>query len=512
MRLESLVEASRRIGQTPGRLEKIELLAGVLKQLSQEEIPIAVAYLCGELPQGRIGIGPAALQEASGAPAEQGSGLTLTDVDQALTRIAALSGAGSVLERLRLLKMLFAQSTEEERSFLFRLLLGEIRQGALEGLMLPAIARAADLPLPAVRRAFMMGANLGAVAGAALAEGGAGLSRFQMKIFHPVLPMLAQTAEGVAEVLERLRTAAFEQKMDGARIQAHKSGEEVRLFTRGLNDVTESAPEIVERVRSLPAREVILDGEVLALRPDGRPQPFQTTMRRFGRKLDVAAMRGELPLTPFFFDCLYLDGGPLIDRPSAERHQALSLAVAPETLVPRIVTADVAEAEAFYAQALAAGHEGVMAKALDAPYEAGGRGLTWLKLKRAHTLDLVVLGAEWGHGRRRGFLSNLHLGAPDPASGGFVMLGKTFKGMTDQILAWQTKRLLELEVSRDHYTVYVRPELVVEIAFSDIQASPHYPGGMALRFARLKRYRPDKAAEEADTVDAVRALLPREAR
>jgi len=510
MRLESLVEASRRIGHTRSRLEKIEHLANVLKHLSQEEVPIAVAYLCGELPQGRIGIGPSALQEASGTPPEQGSGLTLTDVDQELTRIAALSGAGSALERLRLLKMLFAQSTEEERSFLFRLLLGEIRQGALEGLMVEAVARVAALPLPAIRRAFMMGANLGAVARAALAEGAAGLARFQLKIFHPVLPMLAQTADGVAEALERLRIAAFEHKVDGARVQAHKSGGEVRLFTRGLNDVTESAPEIAERVRSLPAREVILDGEVLALRPGGKPQPFQTTMRRFGRKLDVAAMRSELPLSPFFFDCLYLDGGPLIDRPSAERHQALSLAVPPETLVPRIVTADAHQAEAFYAQALDAGHEGLMAKALDAPYEAGGRGLTWLKLKRAHTLDLVVLGVEWGHGRRRGFLSNLHLGARDPASGGFVMLGKTFKGMTDQMLAWQTKRLLELEVARDAYTVYVRPELVVEIAFSDIQASPHYPGGMALRFARVKRYRPDKSAEEADTIDTVRGFAPLE--
>jgi DNA ligase-1 len=508
MQLEALARLSRLVGETRSRLGKIDKLAELLRQLTSEEIPIGVAFLCGELPRGRIGIGPAALREASAAPSAPSPSLTIADVDRALFEIASISGPGSASERAHHLRALFSRATKEERDFLFRLLLGEVRQGALEGLMVEAIARAASLPLAAVRRAFMMESDLGAVARAALVEGDAGLARFRVRLFRPILPMLAQTAEDVGEVLKRMGSAAFEHKLDGARVQAHKSGSEVRLFTRGLNEVTESAPEISERVRGVPAREVILDGEVLALRSDGKPQPFQTTMRRFGRKLDVEAMRRELPLTPFFFDCLYLDGEPLIDRPAAERFTALSLAAPPELLVPRRVTADAAEAEAFYREAVAAGHEGVMAKLLEAPYEAGGRGLSWLKLKRAHTLDLVVLAAEWGHGRRRGFLSNLHLGARDPASGSFVMLGKTFKGMTDEMLAWQTGRLLELESARDGGTVYVRPELVVEIAVSDIQASPHYPAGMALRLARVKRYRPDKSAAEADTLDAVRALLP----
>jgi DNA ligase-1 len=317
--------------------------------------------------------------------------------------------------------------------------------------------------------------------------------------------MLSQTADSVEEALERLGTAAFEWKVDGARVQVHKAGDDIRVYTRNLNDFTASVPEVVEAVRATPARELILDGEAVALAAGGAPLPFQVTMRRFGRKLDVERMRAELPLAVVFFDCLYRDGTSLVDRPASERFDALGAALPSSIVVPRLITADVAAAEAFYADALARGHEGVMAKALDSAYEAGSRGASWLKIKRAHTLDLVVLAAEWGNGRRRGWLSNLHLGARDPA-GGWVMLGKTFKGMTDALLDWQTRELLAREVRRDSYTVYVRPELVVEIAFNDLQASPQYPGGLALRFARVKGYRPDKRAEEADTIETVRGL------
>jgi len=321
--------------------------------------------------------------------------------------------------------------------------------------------------------------------------------------------MLAQTAEDAADAVGRLGRAALEFKLDGARVQLHKRDDEVKVYSRSLKDVTAAVPELVERVRALPAGELILDGETIALRADGTPQPFQTTMRRFGRRLEVDRLRRELPLTPFFFDLLYLDGQPLLDEPEEQRFAALSKVTSGGLLVPRTVTAAADEAQAFLEQALARGHEGIMAKALDAPYEAGGRGQRWLKVKPAHTLDLVVLAAEWGHGRRRGWLSNLHLGARDPEAGGFVMLGKTFKGMTDEMLAWQTERLLELEIGRDAYTVHVRPELVVEVAFNDVQASPHYPGGLALRFARVKRYRPDKNAAQADTVATVRQILER---
>jgi DNA ligase-1 len=319
--------------------------------------------------------------------------------------------------------------------------------------------------------------------------------------------MLAQPAAGVGEALEQLGEAALERKLDGARVQVHKSGTDVRVFTRNLNDVTPAVPELVASLGAVPVRALILDGEVIALRSDGGPQPFQVTMRRFGRKLDVETARREQLLSAFFFDCLHRDGDDLIDSPARERFTALSDSLPGELLVPRMVTADLAAAETFLTAALARGHEGVMAKSLTAPYEAGGRGGAWLKIKQAHTLDLVILAAEWGHGRRKGWLSNLHLGARDPADGSFVMLGKTFKGLTDEMLAWQTRTLLELEAARDSYTVYVRPELVVEIAVNEIQASPHYPGGMVLRFARVKRYRPDKRPEEADSIGTVRALF-----
>jgi len=360
----------------------------------------------------------------------------------------------------------------------------------------------------AVRRAQMLAADLGLVAQAALQEGEAGLERFRLELFSPIQPMLAQTAEGVDDALARLHRCALELKLDGARVQVHKAGDEVRVFTRNLNEVTAAVPELVALVRGLPARSLILDGETIALGKDGAPLPFQVTMRRFGRKLDVAAMQASLPLSSFFFDCLYLDGESLIDQPTALRHQALADATPEANRVPRLVTEDPRAAARFLAEAFARGHEGAMAKALDTPYEAGSRGAGWLKLKQAHTFDLVILAAEWGSGRRKGWLSNLHLGARVPASGQFVMLGKTFKGLTDAMLKWQTEALLALETHREGHVVYVRPELVVEIALSDVQASPHYPGGMALRFARVKQHRRDKPAAEADTVDAVRALLP----
>jgi len=357
----------------------------------------------------------------------------------------------------------------------------------------------------------MLAGELTAVARAALVEGQAGLDRFRLELLRPLQPMLASPAGDVSEALERMGEAAFELKLDGARVQVHKAEDEVRVFSRRGNDVTPAVPELVEIVQALPARQLILDGEVIALRPDGAPLPFQLTMRRFGRKLDVARLRGELPLTPFFFDVLHLDGEDLLDHPAAERFAALGASV-PGLTVPRIVTSDAEEADAFFAEALQRGHEGMMVKALDAPYEAGRRGFSWLKIKPAHTLDLVILAAEWGHGRRQGWLSNLHLGARDPENGGFVMLGKTFKGMTDEMLAWQTKKLQEIALGTDGWTVHVRPELVVEVAFSDVQESPQYPAGMALRFARVKRYRDDKTAAEADTIGTVRKIFEDAAR
>ena len=371
--------------------------------------------------------------------------------------------------------------------------------------MAEALAAAADLPPAEVQRALMLAGDLPTVAEAALTEGLSGLRRFALQLFRPLQPMLAHSAEDVPQALQRLGTAALEWKLDGARVQVHKGGDEVRVYSRRLNEVTAAVPEIVEAVRALPARELILDGEAIALRPDGTPLPFQATMRRFGRKLEVARMRAQMPLSPFFFDCLLLDGESLLEAPEDERFRALAAILPSGLLVPRLVTAEAAPAQAFLDAALGRGHEGILAKSPQAPYAAGRRGYQWLKVKKAHTLDLVVLAAEWGSGRRRGWLSNLHLGARDPA-GGFVMLGKTFKGMTDEMLAWQTQKLLALAVARDAATVYVRPELVVEIDFNEIQASPRYPGGLALRFARVKSYRPDKRPEDADSIATVRSL------
>jgi DNA ligase-1 len=506
--LAALVSTSQRVSTSSSRLVKVRELAGALRALQAPEIEVAVQYLAGEIPQGKFGVSYAILQTAAQASAAPEAALTILEADRRLSEIAAVRGSGSASRRATLLHELFSLATTPEQEFLIRLLVGELRQGALAGVMVDAIAAAADLPVARVRRAAMYAKNLGEVARLAILEGAEALARFQLQLFSPVAPMLAQTAADVADALEQLGgvEAAFEWKMDGARIQVHKSGGEVRIYTRTLKEVTAAVPEIVEAVHALPARELILDGEAIAFTADGRPHPFQITMRRFGRRRDVEAMRGELPIRGYFFDCLRLESESLIDRPTRERADALARAVPENLRVPRRITALSPEASAFYEAALAAGHEGLMAKSLDAPYEAGNRGAGWLKIKKAHTLDLVILAAEWGHGRRTGKLSNLHLGALDPATGEYVMLGKTFKGLTDAMLEWQTKELLARETHRDEYTVYVRPELVVEIAFSDLQVSPRYPGGLALRLARVKRYREDKRPEDADTMESVRAI------
>jgi DNA ligase-1 len=509
--LADVVATSKRVGASSARLVKVRELAQCLRGLQPDEIEIGVAYLSGEVPQGRFGIGYSVLQACAGPPADQPT-LTIYEVDVRISELAAIRGAGSAARRSEVLRALLSRATGDEQEFVMRLLVGELRQGALEGVMVDAIAAASEVPVAQVRRAAMYAKNLGAVARAALVEGAAALSRFQLEPLSPIAPMLAQTAADVEEALEQLSgEVVFEWKMDGARIQLHKVGDQIRIYTRSLNDVTAAVPEIVELIQGLPAREMILDGEAIALTANGRPHPFQITMRRFGRKLDVEKLRSELPMQAFFFDCLRLEGRSLADRPTRERFEALANALPAALLVPRLVTASKAEARAFYEAALAAGHEGVMAKSLDAPYEAGDRGASWLKIKRAHTLDLVILAAEWGHGRRTGKLSNLHLGALDSATGEYVMLGKTFKGLTDAMLEWQTKEFLARETHREGITVYVRPELVAEIAFSDLQASPRYPGGLALRLARVKRYRPDKRVDEADTMESVRRIYAMQA-
>ncbi len=478
-----------------------------MKTLAPDEVDTAVLYLSGETPQGRLGVGFASLEPAALTPAAADASLSIIDVDAMLARLPGIKGAGAAGRRKELLRDLWSRATLAEREFLARLLLGELRQGALGGVMLDAIAAAAEQPVGAVRRAAMYAEGLGAVARAAFRGGRDALAAFQLELFSPISPMLAQTAADVGEALLELEgEAAFEWKMDGARIQVHKAADDVRIYTRGLNEVGAAVPEIVEAVRRLPAHTVVLDGEAIAFDASGRPHPFQITMRRFGRKLNVAALRAELPIGAFFFDCLRLDQESLADRPTVERVEALARIVPSGMRMPRLVTSSAAAASAFYDAALAAGHEGLMAKSLRAPYEAGNRGASWLKIKRAHTLDLVVLAAEWGHGRRTGKLSNLHLGALDNRTGDYVMLGKTFKGLTDAMLDWQTRELEAREIRRDPGTVYVRPDLVVEIAFSDLQASPRYPGGLALRLARVKRYRDDKQARDADTMESVRRI------
>jgi ATP-dependent DNA ligase I len=501
--LSEIVATSDAVSADTSRLAKVEHLAGCLRRLHPDEVEVAVAFLSGELRQRQIGVGWASLRDPP-APAEAPS-LRVLDVDQAFEEIGRQAGAGSQAARRRLLAGLLGRATLDEQRFLGRLLSGELRQGALEGVMVEAAARAAGVPTAEVRRALMLRGALGPVARTAIADGVEGLRGFHLHVGRPLQPMLAQTASSIGEALGRVRPAGLEWKLDGIRVQLHRQGERAWVFTRTLDDVTARVPELVEAVCGLPVSSIVLDGEAIALRPDGRPHPFQVTAGRFGSKLEVERVRATTPLTLFLFDLLHLDGEDQIDRSGAERHAALARVVPEALRVPRIVTEDEAEAEAFLRDALAHGHEGVVAKSLTVPYEAGRRGAGWIKVKPVHTLDLVVLAAEWGHGRRRGWLSNLHLGARDP-EGGFVMLGKTFKGLTDKLLTWQTEELLRLEVSRDDYTVFVRPELVVEIAFDGVQTSPRYPGGMALRFARVLRYRPDKRADQADAIDTVRAI------
>jgi DNA ligase-1 len=500
--LSEIAEASEVVAGTSSRLAKIEVLAACLRSAGPGEVAIAVAYLSGELPQRQIGVGWATLREPVPPAAEPS--LTLTEVDAALSAIGAVSGQGSVAIRKQLVSALLGQATASEQGFLLRLLSGELHQGALEGVMAEAIARAAKVPAPEVRRALMLRGSMGAVAEAALAEGRIGLGGFGLQVGRPIGPMLASSAASVQDALARISPAAVEWKLDGIRIQAHLSDGNVRLFTRTLDDITGRLPEVAGELAALPARAAVLDGELIALREDGRPHPFQVTASRTARRGGDPGVR----LSAFLFDIVHLDGEDLIDRPGEERYAALSRIVPERLRMPRVVTSSVADAMDFFRDSLAHGHEGVVVKSLDTPYTAGRRGAGWIKVKPRHTLDLVILAAEWGHGRRRGKLSNLHLGARDPASGGFVMLGKTFKGLTDEMLAWQTERLLSLEDRRDEWAVYVRPELVAEIAFDGVQRSPRYPGGLALRFARVLRFRLDKSAADADTIDSVRATSP----
>ena len=514
MRLAELAAVSARVQAAPGRNDKIERLHEWLRRLPPHEIALGVHYLSGSLSQGRIGVGGALL--AALASLEQGAGaqppLSLSEVNEAFEEVARATGAGAAGRRRARLEALFCRATAPERAFLLRLLAGELRQGALEGVMQDAVARAAAVSALEIRRALMVAGDLGVVAHAALTEGEAGLARFRLQLLQPLQPMLAQTAADVDDALRRLGEAAFEYKLDGVRVQAHKANGEARCYTRSLKDITAAVPELVEAVQVLPAQRLILDGEAVVVTAAGDAVPFQETMRRLGRRQQVDNARAAAPVASFFFDCLHYEGADLIALPARERWRVLDEAVPAGQRIPRRITADPAVARAFLAEALARGHEGLVAKALDAPYEAGRRGSAWLKLKPARTLDLVVLAAEWGHGRRRGRLSNLHLGARDEGSGEYVMLGKTFKGMTDRMLAWQTERLRALAMHEEAGTVYVRPALVVEIAFDGIQASSQYPGGLALRFARVKRYREDKAPEEADTYAAVQALYRQQQR
>jgi DNA ligase-1 len=506
MTLDELVQTSAAVAATSGRLDKIGKLAMLLGRLAPEEAPIAIGFLIGWPRQGKLGVGWSSASAASEQTPANSPSLDLRDVDAVFDELKSVKGKSSAGRRTALLESLFARATAAEQRFLAALIVGEVRQGALEGVLIEAIAKAAGVASPVVRRAAMMAGDLGVVARAALAEGEAGLAQYQLQLFRPVQPMLADSAPTVAEAMLDRGTVAVEWKLDGARIQVHRHDDRVAIYTRNLNDVTDRVPEVVEAIRALDVDNVILDGEVIALGEGGRPQPFQVTMTRFGRRLAVEEMRATLPLNAFLFDILYHDGTSLIDEPLVERLRALD-AVVPEAMrVPRVVTGEVAEGERFQANALERGHEGVMVKSLDAPYAAGRRGAAWLKVKTARTLDLVVLAVEWGSGRRKGWLSNIHLGARDPRTGEFVMLGKTFKGMTDEMLEWQTREFLAREVRREGHIVYVRPEVVVEVAFNEVQQSWQFPGGVALRFGRVKGYRPDKSAETADSIDAVRGF------
>jgi DNA ligase 1 len=507
--LIDVATASADVSGSASRLAKIARIADLLSAAKSDPrlVAIIVSWLSGELPQRQIGVGWAALRSIPPAAAQPD--LTVTSVDATFSTIGAVSGKGSQARRAELVAGLFASATEVEQTFLRRLLTGELRQGALAGVMADAVAAAAQIPAAVVRRAAMLGGDLPAVAAAGLTGGTVALETFTLLVGRPVGPMLAQTAASVTEALDKLNgTAAFEAKLDGARVQVHRAGDQVTVYTRSLDDVTARVPEVVEATLALPVTDLIADGEAIALRPDGRPQPFQVTGSRFGRSVDVPAARATQPLSVFFFDILHCDGVDLLDAATSERMAVLDQIASKQNRVDRLVTSDPGAADDFLQATLAAGHEGVMAKSLTARYEAGRRGAGWLKVKPVHTLDLVVLAVEWGSGRRRGKLSNIHLGARDPATGGFIMLGKTFKGMTDAMLDWQTARFTELAdgPTDASYVVQLRPEQVVEVAFDGVQRSSRYPGGLALRFARVLRYRDDKGPDQADSIDTVRAL------
>ena len=501
MLLAQIVDVSDRVRSTRSRSKKIETLAELLLGLSDTDAPIAVSYLSGSPLQDRLGAGYATVYgiEVNAASTAE---LTLSEVDATLALLAGTAGPGSKQAKADLLSSLFGRATEAEQEFLRGLILRNLRQGALEGVMADAVAQAAGADADTVRRAAMLSGSLTTVATDALVNGPKALDAYRLTVLTPLQPMLAKTAESPAAAIASLGTAEVEWKLDGLRIQVHRDGDTVRVFTRNLNDITERVPEIVAKARSLPLDSVILDGEALIVGGDGSPESFQDSMSRFGTD------DGSRELTPFYFDILHLNGTDLIDRSTLERRAALESVVSAGQIVTAIVTADADEAAAFYDEAVGAFQEGVVVKQVDAPYEAGRRGGAWLKVKPAHTLDLVILAAEWGSGRRKGWLSNLHLGARDP-EGGYVMLGKTFKGLTDEMLAWQTERFLEIEDHRDGHAVYLEPQIVYEIAFDGVQRSPRYPGGVALRFARVKRYREDKDPDDADTIDTVRAILER---
>jgi DNA ligase-1 len=533
VRFLDLAATSAAVGATGGRRAKVELLAAALRALDPAEVPAGAGYLAGELRQRQTGVGWASLRELPPPAVE--STLTVAGVDAAIEEIAAVRGAGSQARRRELVGRLFAAATADEQRLLVGLFSGELRQGAQAGLLADAVARAADVPAAVVRRALLLAGDLRAVAVAALAGGADALAAFGLQVGRPLAPMLAQSAPSVDEALTATGVpAVVDVKLDGIRIQVHRSGQDIAVFTRSLDDITARLPEVVAAVRALPARELVLDGEAIGLDATGRPLPFQQTSSRAARRppsstgSDSATRRttasaagsgqvapavraaagsaGETVLTPYFFDLLHLDGADLIDRPGRERWSALAGVADPALLVGRVEVNGPEQAGAAFAAAVDAGQEGVVVKDPAAPYDAGRRGSAWVKVKPRHTLDLVVLAVEWGSGRRQGWLSNLHLGARDPRTGEFVMLGKTFKGLTDELLRWQTERFLGLAVERGDWVVRVRPEQVVEIAFDGVQTSSRYPGGMALRFARVVRYRDDKSAAEADTIDAVRAL------
>ncbi|MEV2189730.1 ATP-dependent DNA ligase [Streptomyces phaeochromogenes] len=511
MLLHRLARVSQEVAATSARSRKTALLAELFRDAEADDVPIVIPYLAGRLPQGRLGIGWKILGTPV-PPAEEPT-LTVREVDARLTALGKVSGTGSQAERARLVGELMGACTEPEQRFLLGLIGGEVRQGALDAVAVEGLAQATGAPSADVRRAVMLAGSLQTVAERLLADGPEALAEFRLTVGRPVQPMLAHSASSVTEAIDKLGPCAVEEKLDGIRVQVHRDGDDVRLYTRTLDDITDRLPELTSTARELKGEHFILDGEVIAFDEGGRPRSFQDIAGRVGSRVDVATAAEAVPVSPVFFDALSVDGRDLLDLPFAERHTELARLVPEPMRVRRTLVADPADAQAraaaeqFLADTLKRGHEGVVLKGLDAPYSAGRRGASWLKVKPVHTLDLVVLAAEWGHGRRTGKLSNLHLGARNP-DGSFAMLGKTFKGLTDVMLAWQTERLQELAVEDNGWVVTVRPELVVEIAYDGLQRSTRYPAGVTLRFARVVRYREDKTPAQADTVETLLAAHP----